>query len=794
MANARHPVSPRNFFLNEHHELSSIEKSGGGRFQQYVDVPWARKSRKLSTSIEKVIVDANRSTDPLKGDHYFVLAKPERTLHKRSQSKTNVERGFVEEAPNFGREHHRVFGKLGLDLVTVTSSGDAIVHAKEAKLEALAGRAKELASAGAREQAQWAVLDLFESIPIGLRADMDWLDSLTEGERIDFVIELQPLLGRVDADRVLNGVVDVLRMKGGKVNGAGADFSGRYWYRAEGMADSVRELARNFYSLQSLHSPLYSEAAHPASARRRPIAPPATSSRARHESTDLPTVGVVDLGVPDEHQRLSAYRRGKFVGRDAVPIAIGHHGSRVASRIVFGECSSVDEMLSKDGDLRFFDILVGDGTDETKVYDKNVVEAMQGVSSTAPDVRVYNLSFGDLSPLGALGEVVRREKLTQVQDLDNFIFANDVAVVVAAGNSAPGLVPGSVYPSHVDDVDWRLGAWASGFNTWVSGCFVGRVAPNGLVRHVGWPSPFCRIGPGQFGAPVPSFSADGGNCSPAYRWEPGLGVWTLSAEAYAEDQIGTSLATPLIAREAAFCLSALRAYCDGGTRPFAVTARAFLALTASKPVQDRRVSALVERTLGYGKPDFRRLEHPSSGSAVVLWQGNIESPKDKVRIQLPIPQDWLASAEHPELRLIVAYDPPVNQAATGLWACRKVNAVLKPGPDKKGLMRTRSLGSFSYSMIDRTYDLAKFLEENGAADLDDLWVLELSYEEIFQTIPQMDFDPRQRVAVAVEVRDSGETPSDPQPFIQRLPAAAFMTRFSVPAAISTPVLVRRRVL
>lgn len=792
MAEARVTAAPKNFFLNERHELSAVEKGGGGRFQEYVDVPWAQKAKKISTSIRKVIADAQKSVDPLKNDHYFVLAKPQENLHKKSQSKKNADRGFVDESPDFGRQHHRVFGKLGLDLVTVTSTGEAIVHAKAQKLEALMDRAKDLDSLGTREQAQWAVIDLFEAVPVGLRADEEWLNSLSEEKKNDFVIELQPLLGRVDADRVVRSVAELIRGRAGRVTGSGTDYSGRYWYRAEGLATSVRDVVRDFFSIQSVHSPLYSVAAYPRKARQRQTLSAVRESRPIADTSDLPTVAVVDLGVPADHDRLSPYLRGRLVGPDAVAQAVGDHGSRVAARVVFGDCDSMEQLLTRDGELRFYDVIVADGTDDTRVYDKSVVEASRLVQSVAPDVRVYNFSFGDRLPLGALDEVERREKLTQVQDLDNFIFAHDVAVIVAAGNSQPGVLPSTPYPDHHADPEWALGAWASGYNTWVCGAYVGRLTTDGLVRNLGWPSPFCRVGPGPMKAPIPSFSANGGNCAATYRGAAGLGVWTLSAAGYAEDQMGTSFAAPLIAREAALCLAALRRYCAPGTKPFAVTARAFLALTAVRPVADHRAKLLVEHTLGYGLADSRRLERPIPGSATILWQGTIESPKDKVRVQLPIPKGWLEEAARPELRLLVAYDPPVNLAAQGLWACRKVNCVLKPGPDKKGLMRASSVGSHSYSMIDRTYNLGKYLENSDDHDRDDLWVLELSYDEIFETIPQMVFDPRQRVALAAELVDRGENPTDPQPFVQSLPASASMTRFSAPAAVSNPVLVRRR--
>lgn len=69
------------------------------------------------------------------------------------------------------------------------------------------------------------------------------------------------------------------------------------------------------------------------------------------------------------------------------------------------------------------------------------------------------------------------------------------------------------------------------------------------------------------------------------------------------------------------------------------------------------------------------------GSAVIIWQGVIESPDDIVRVQIPVPRAWLAEAKQPVLRIVLCYDPPVNEVAHATWACRKVSPVLHPGPD-----------------------------------------------------------------------------------------------------------------
>lgn len=135
--------------------------------------------------------------------------------------------------------------------------------------------------------------------------------------------------------------------------------------------------------------------------------------------------------------------------------------------------------------------------------------------------------------------------------------------------------------------------------------------------------------------------------------------------------------------------------------------------------------------------------------------------------------------------MFVAYDPPANESAGEYWACRAVNVTLHPGPEARGL-RAPARGHATYPLFLREFKLQK-----GAPDDSDLWLFELKYEEVFDYPPGMDFDPRQRVAIAAELLDLGDTPIDPQPALQALPAAAAMTRLSAqPTPIRQPVILR----
>jgi hypothetical protein len=787
------PTVPKMFFLNERHELSRDEFAGGGALPKYVDVPWGDKGRRISETIQRSIDAVKATREPLKERRYFLVAQPDRTLKKRSEEKNRPPRIFDEPA-DFGAAQSKVFDRLGLDLLQVTQDGRAVVHGEVEVFDRLLARSRELGALGPREQARWVALSDFDTIPLQIRVDGEWLDRLRPARAEDVIFELQPVLTGVEADHVLRAVADLLSERTGeRLTGTGTDFSGRVWLRGLASVPSIRAVAREFFSVQSVHPPQYSvafAAAPPAPRAARP------DRRAPNpDAREMPCVAILDQGVPPDHLQLAEFRRGIFIPQGIENVAHGNHASRVASRVVFGEHKTAAEFAGAPGQCSFYDANIGQPLPDQQygIFDKVVMEAMAGVRGAAPDVRVFNLSFGDYRPIDAFPEVQRKERRMLLQELDNFAFFNDVAIIVAAGNSQQGVIPNPAYPNSHADPRWALGPVASGFNTLVCGSFVGQLSANGLVKTEGWPSPFTRVGPGLCGAPVPSFSAEGGNATATYQFEEGMGVWCYNAAGQVSEGMGTSLAAPLLAREVALALRELERYCAPDTPPFAITARAFLALTAIQQPVETAAAELARLTLGFGKATGQRISTPAAGSAVFLWQGLLESVRDIVNVQIPIPAAWLEDATKPALRLFVTFDSPVNEVAQQMWACRGLEAVLKTGPEGRSV-RAPSGSHFSYTLIDRLYKNLKRHAPSGEHPAPgDMWILRLRYEETAPYAPGRVVDPRQRVAFAAELVDLGDDSLDPQPSVQALPAAESMVRLSALATpLRTPVIVRTR--
>lgn len=779
----------RTFFLNEQHELAHAEKDGGGGLPKFGDINWRDKGQRIHQSLSSARDQLTSKTrDPLRGRRFFLVANPVEEVPKVSSAKKYPD-GHYAEKPNYRRDHSRIFRRLGLDLIGVHENGSATVHALSDRVERLLTTSNSLEEEGRQEQSRWATIDTFSPIPIDFRIDREWLGKLSKSKLVDAVVELQPLLTRVEVQDVFRALAGLLEGEQQEAfTGNGSDFSGRHWIRGRVTRRSLESFAKHFFSIQSLHEPLSTPVALAQRRPRRVIASTAThtypSSRA-----PLPCVAVVDTGVPANHV-LAPYRRsGGYQDPDSPAAYAGDHGSFVASRIVFGD--GHPQGAPAHGTCQFLDVMIAQ--DEMMINDKAVMRALEAVVATSPDVRVFNLSFGDTKSLQSHSSIEKREKLILLQDLDNFVFARDVIVVVAAGNSPPGVIPTTPYPRHVDDPQWALGSWACGFNTLTCGATVGALVPDGLVKATGWPSPFTRIGPGICDAPIPEFAAPGGNTTDNYQFRPHFGVWGYTASGNWEDRAGTSHAAPILAREAAFALDELQRACEPGTKPFAATAKAFLVLTAKRSSLPPQVMPLAERTLGYGQATAERLTRPDPATGVMVWQGVLEGPNDIARVQIPIPQTWLQQAQSPKLRIVCSWETPVHEAVQDLWACRRVSIRLKTSAQSKALRGTH--GSHrSYPLIDRSFDLGSDNLARQKIDVNsDQWLLEVFYEIIADHYPGIVFSPQQRIGIAAALFDDQEDPVSPQAAIQALPIAASMVRLStLSTPLAVPIIVKSR--
>jgi hypothetical protein len=777
------PLSkPQNYFLNENHELSVEEKGGGGRPAEYLHINWPQKARRLHSSLESVSRRARESRDPLAQSRYYLVADPSSQIVKASKAKDAI-KGEKKEAVLFSGEQSKFFERVGLDLIEVHPGGVATVHATPERMEQLISKTSQLADLGAREQARFVAFDSFEWLAAKWKFDEEWLDEIGP-KTAEGYIKLQPLISELEADLVIRELERTFRSQPGvSLRGAGRSYLGRFFLRATVSAHLVKELAEQFTSIQSIHPPII--------ALTESVSPEITTARSvraqPRPSLTLPCVGVLDTAVPQQHKWLRSYRRGNAItGLNCSNTENDNHGSMVASRVVFGD-ADLTTTNPPPATCTFLEIRVGSGQ-AGKILTESVSGALAAAVIAAPDVRVFNLSFDANRRLDDLPAKQRSETLKLIEEIDNFAFDQDVLLVAAAGNAQPGVVPAPAYPLHFDNLGWELHSYPRAFNALTCGGVAGRISAGGVASEVDAPSPFTRVGPGFAASPKPDFCDSAGNYGSDYRPLRGAGVWTYSAMGDPREDFGTSLAAPLLAREAAFLFQELATRSPDDSRPFSCAVKAVLALTADDVAErlSDSLKPLAKRTIGFGRARVARFRRAEQHRARFVWQGVIAHEDDLVRVQLPVPMDWINQAESPRLELCVAWDSPVSAAAESAWSCRDVNVTIRPGPEAKALSGSRSRTK-GYPLFKRKWKLEKAREEEMVES--DLWVLEFKYAQIAAYAPGHVVPPSQRIAFAAEIWDEAESPLEPHSFVQGLPIASTLTRLSntsawLPSAIA----------
>jgi len=780
---------PKNYFLNESHELSVEAKGGGGRHVEYPGINWTQKANRLHTSLERVSERASHSRDPLGKRKYYLIADPSAKIVKASKAKDAVG-GQKLEAVVFSGEQSKFFERIGLDLIEVHPTGVATVHATPERMEQLISKTGQLAQLGAREQARFVAFESFEWLAGKWKFDQEWLDEIGK-KSAEGYIKLQPLISELEADLVIRALEQTFRGQAGvALRGKGRSYLGRFFLRATLNAQMVKKLADEFTSIQSIHPPILAfteNLPHEVSTSSNPL-----RTFSNKPALTLPCVGVVDTAVPQEHNWLRSFRRGGAVtGLNCSNTENDNHGSMVASRVVFGDVDLGGLSSPPPATCRFLEVRVGTGQ-SGKILAESVSGALAAAITAAPDVRVFNLSFDGEQRLDDLPAKQRAETLKHIEEIDNFAFDRDVLLVVAAGNAQQGIVPSPGYPLHFDNPAWELHSFPRAFNALTCGGVAGRLSAGGLASEIDAPSPFTRVGPGFANSPKPDLCASAGNSDTNYRPLAGAGAWGYSALGDAREGFGTSFAAPLLAREAAFVLEELRPKCPGDSRPFACAVKAVLALTAddvAKRLSDA-LQPLAKRSIGFGRASAERFRHPSQQKARFVWQGVIAHEDDLVRVQLPVPVAWIDQATSPQLQLCIAWDAPVCAAAESEWSCRDVKITIRPGPEADAAdgSRGRIRG---YPLFKRTWKLDKALakaRKKEVADTD-LWIIEFSYSQIAAYAAGHTVPLSQRVAFAAEIWDEAETPLEPHSFVQSLPIASTLIRLSntsvwLPQAIS----------
>jgi hypothetical protein len=393
------------------------------------------------------------------------------------------------------------------------------------------------------------------------------------------------------------------------------------------------------------------------------------------------SIGVIDSGVNFGHPLLAYAMKGAFSCYDKWSDADeAGHGTSVASMAAYGDVST----RHQEGDfsapfwLASARVVDGKGEFPKEITVPEIMEQSIRRLHKEHGCRIFNISLGNPKLVYAGGKAG-----IWAETLDALARELNVLFVVSTGNrsdltSKYGENVLKEYPKYLLEPASRLVDPA----TAALALTVGSVAhANGLVdddeEFVGvlpicaldQPSPFTRTGPGVRGMVKPDLVDYGGNAvwdGPTKALVSGgnkssAGVWTFHHEPVTRlfrARSGTSFSAPIVAHKAALLL---------GHFPDAPAnfLRAMLALAAEMPPASLDILEPVGKVAplmvcGHG---VSNVDHAlASDDSRIAFYTNDELALDRFAVyELPVPALFQTTKGAREIRVSLAYDPPVRR-------------------------------------------------------------------------------------------------------------------------------------
>lgn len=216
----------------------------------------------------------------------------------------------------------------------------------------------------------------------------------------------------------------------------------------------------------------------------------------------LPTVVVLDDGIrfPDSFGDDLVPVHWSASGCEYNPASFGHHGTKVAGKVVFGDISLAQEPLVLTPRARVIDARISDGNPTpSDVFSARIREAVEKFADIAD---IFNLSFNDnRSPIDG-------DEMSQLgSDLDQLSYRYNIRFVISAGNHNLWRTQGSL-KDIIDDDDSRISVPADAMLGITVGAVVGADHEESISR-INEIAPYSRKGPGFQGFYKPDLVAYG---------------------------------------------------------------------------------------------------------------------------------------------------------------------------------------------------------------------------------------------------------------------------------------------
>jgi len=301
-------------------------------------------------------------------------------------------------------------------------------------------------------------------------------------------------------------------------------------YRVQLHSDSVNELCKQSVFVQSITS---NKAVTEICKQNYDIG--STGVFMSHpEDGDYPVVGIVDTGVSPFCEPLTPWVCGHL---DLVPDTYKeyNHGTFVAGLISNASLlnNSIDDFPKSQAKIFSIEAIGSNGGD---LYE--IIQALYTVAKNNPNIRVWNLSLGDESPVD----------ITCISEfallLDEFQDRNNCLCIVSSGNY---LSEDCRSWPPVQELDDRVCSPGDS----IRALTVGSVAHKDGFVSVGEPSSFSRKGPVSNFVQKPEIVHFGGNLHLDGSHSPEMAICSVGPDGKAAHDIGTSFSAPLVSTIAA---------------------------------------------------------------------------------------------------------------------------------------------------------------------------------------------------------------------------------------------------
>jgi hypothetical protein len=363
-------------------------------------------------------------------------------------------------------------------------------------------------------------------------------------------------------------------------------------------------------------------------------------------SKDLPIVGVLDSGVHTPSTFLDPW----VIGRRQAIIPADQdrtHGTFVASMVIGAlSLNPPHTHAINSPSARVFDVCALE-RGPTDVAD--IVDALRSALQEQQDIRVWNLSLGDSSPVTDDAFSWFGQELDRLSDEYNVLF------VVAAGNSPAlrGWPPVADVPNH------RICAPADSVRALTVGSLAHLDDDISMVR-AGEPAPYSRRGPGPARTPKPDIVMVGGNCD-LHSNSLDTGINGLAPGDTAYRNAGTSFAAPQAAALAAHLWAALEAQRGSEDPVTPVLVKALMIHNAMLRAPERE--GWERRFYGHGQPGpVADCLLAADDSFTLVFEPKLVDRLKWTTHPYPVPDCLLVDGKfRGEILLTLCYAPPLSE-------------------------------------------------------------------------------------------------------------------------------------